>query len=125
MQTEIALSTAESEYIALSQAMRETIPFMRFMTELDVIFPIYLPKPKLYCKVFEDNEACISMATSIKSFTPRTKHLALKYHHFKSWVSEGLLDVVHVPTTQQLADTLTKPLEYLLFKKFRYEISGW
>ena len=28
MQSEIALSTAESEYIALSQAMRETIPLM-------------------------------------------------------------------------------------------------
>ena len=124
MQSEIALSTAESEYIALSQAMRETIPFMRFMTELDIIFPIYLPKPKLYCKIFEDNEACISMATSIK-FTPRTKHLALKYHHFRSWVSKGLLEVVHVPTTQQLADTLTKPLDHQLFKKFRYEISGW
>ncbi len=124
MQSEIALSTAEAEYIALSQAMRETIPFMRFMTELDVVFPIYLPKPKLYCKIFEDNEACISMATSIK-FTPRTKHLALKYHHFRSWVSKGYLDVVHVPTTQQIADTLTKPLDYQLFKKFRYEICGW
>ena len=124
MQSEIALSTAESEYIALSQAMRETIPFMRFMTELDIIFPIYLPKPKLFCKIFEDNEACISMATSLK-FTPRTKHLALKYHHFRSWVHKGFLEVVHVPTTEQLADTLTKPLEYQLFKKFRYQISGW
>ena len=124
MQTEIALSTAEAEYIALSQAMRETIPLMRFMTELDVIFPIHLPKPKLFSKIFEDNEACISMATSIK-FTPRTKHLALKYHHFRSWVSKGLLEVVHVPTTQQLADTFTKPLDHQLFTKFRYEISGW
>jgi len=124
MQTEIALSTAEAEYIALSQAMRETIPFMRFMTELDVIFPINLPKPKLFCKVFEDNEACISMATSLR-FTPRTKHLALKYHHFKSWINKGFLEIVHVPTDQQIADTMTKPLEYLLFKKFRYLICGW
>ncbi len=124
MQTEIALSTAEAEYIALSQAMRETIQFMRFMPELNIIFPIHLPKPKLCCKIFEDNEACISMATSIK-FTPRTKHLALKYHHFRSWVSKGLLEVIHVPTTQQLANTFTKPLDHQLFTKFRYEISGW
>ena len=97
---------------------------MRFMTELDVIFPIKLPKPKLYCKVFEDNEAYISMATSLR-FTPRTKHLALKYHHFKSWINKGFLEIVHVPTDQQIADTMTKPLEYLLFKKFRYLICGW
>jgi hypothetical protein len=124
MQTEIALSTAESEYIALSQALQETIPFMRFMTELDVIFPINLPKPKLFCKLFVDNEACISMATSAK-FTPRTKHIALKYHHFKSWVDRKLINIIHVGTHEQNADMLTKPLELKLFQKFRYDISGW
>ncbi len=97
---------------------------MRLLTEFDVIFPIHLPKPKLYCKVFEDNEACISMAKSLK-FTPRTKHLALKYHHFKSWIKQGILEIVHVPTNEQIADTMTKPLEYQLFKKFRYSINGW
>ena len=103
METEIALSTVESKYIALSQAMQETIPFMRFMTELDVIFPINLPKSKLFCKVFEDNEARIPMATGVK-FTPRTKHIALKYHHFKSWVDQKLINVIHVGTHDQLAD---------------------
>jgi hypothetical protein len=31
LQTEIALSTTEAGYIALSQAMREVIPFMHLM----------------------------------------------------------------------------------------------
>ena len=97
---------------------------MRFMTELDVIFPINLMKPKQFCEVFEDNEACILMATNIK-FTPHMNHLALNYHHFQSWITKGLLEVVHVPTTQQIADTFTKPLEYNQFKEFRYEICGW
>ena len=30
---------------------------MIFMTELDVVLPLKLPKPKMYCKVFEDNLA--------------------------------------------------------------------
>ena len=34
LQTEIALSTAEAEYIAISQAMRETIPLMNLLREL-------------------------------------------------------------------------------------------
>ena len=38
LQTEIALSTTESEYSALSQAMRETIPFMNLMVEVGSIF---------------------------------------------------------------------------------------
>jgi hypothetical protein len=33
MQTEIALSTTEAEYIALSQAMREVLPIMWLMQE--------------------------------------------------------------------------------------------
>ena len=124
MQSEITLSTAEAEYVALSQAMRETIPFMRLMTELDVVFPLNLPKPKMFCKVFEDNEACISMATNTK-FTPRTKHIGLKYHHFRSWVDKKLIDIIHVDTKEQFADMLTKPLDLQSFEKFRYQISGW
>ena len=39
LQTEIALSTTEAEYIALSQAMREVIPFMTLLEEVNTIFP--------------------------------------------------------------------------------------
>lgn len=124
MQTEIALSTAEAEYIALSQAMRDVIPFMRLATEINVIFPANVMKPKMYCKVFEDNEACISMANSPK-FTPRTKHIALKYHHFRHWVDNNLIEVVHVRTTEQIADIFTKPLELNSFEYLRKKLSGW
>ncbi len=51
LQTEIAISTAEAEYIALSQALRETIPMMNLMKEINVIFPLYLPQPKFVIKV--------------------------------------------------------------------------
>ena len=57
LQTEIALSTAEAEYIALSSAMRDVIPLMQLLTEISVILPIYNPDPKVKCKVFEDNES--------------------------------------------------------------------
>ncbi len=43
LQTEIALSPAEAEYIALSQALRETLPMTSLMKEINVIFPLYLP----------------------------------------------------------------------------------
>ena len=38
MQTEIALSTAESECIALSMAMREVLSLMQLMEEIQKIF---------------------------------------------------------------------------------------
>ena len=51
LHTEIALSTAKAEYIALSQALRETIPMMNLMKEINIIFPLYLSSPKFVIKV--------------------------------------------------------------------------
>jgi hypothetical protein len=48
---EISLSTAEAEYIALSQALRETILMTNLMREINVIFPLHLPQPKFILKV--------------------------------------------------------------------------
>ncbi len=53
LQTEIALLTAEAECIALLQALRETLPMTNLMCEMNVIFPLYLPKPKFVLKVRE------------------------------------------------------------------------
>ena len=114
MQTEIALSTAESEYIALSMVMREVLSLMQLMEEVHKIFEIKRLKPKIHCKVFEDNESCISMARQRK-FSTRTKDIGIKYHHFQSHV--GTTVSIHsIDTKQQTADVLTKPVDEALFK---------
>ena len=64
------------------------------------------------------------MATSQK-FTPRTKHIALKYHHFRSHVKRGAIQISYCRTTEQKADLLTKPLADDLFFKLCYMLSGW
>ena len=48
---------------------------------------------------------------------PRTKHIGLKYHHFRSKVKEGLITVKYVNTENQLADLLTKALSEAQFLK--------
>jgi hypothetical protein len=126
LQTEIALSTTEAEYIALSQAMREVLPFMNLLKELAVIFDIYLPQPQVHCKVYEDNNGCIAVAHSPK-FTPRTKHIAIKYHHFRSFASgpQKCLDILPIDTREQTADIFTKPLAPALFVYLRGKLNGW
>jgi hypothetical protein len=64
---EIALSTAEAEYIALLQALRETTPMTNMMQEMNAIFPLYLPQPRCVLKVQEDDQSCIAMMTNSKS----------------------------------------------------------
>jgi hypothetical protein len=124
LQTEIVPSTAEAEYIALSSSLREVIPLMTVMDELNKVFPLLMEAPQFYCKVWEDNQSCIAMATSQK-FTPRTKHIALKYHHFKGQDESGQIQINYIHTERQQADILTKPVRTDLFPKLRYMLMGW
>ena len=55
LQTKIVLSTAKAEYIAMSQALRKTLPIMGLMKEVSVVFPLHIPEPKFVVKVHEDN----------------------------------------------------------------------
>ena len=126
LQTEIALSTAEAEYIALSTALRQVIPLMIQMEEINDVFPLYINKPDFYCKVWEDNQSCIAMANAQK-FSPRTKHIALKYHHFRSFAEgENLrIRINYIHTEKQQADIFTKPVRPDLFMKLRFMLMGW
>ena len=124
LQTEIALSTTESEYIALSTAMREVIPFMGLLKEISSTFGLISRRPVFKCTVWEDNNSCITVAKSPK-FTPRTKHIAIKYHHFRSFVADGSIVINPIDTSEQLADILTKPLGYKSFSYLRKQLMGW
>ena len=118
------MSTAEAEYIALSQGLREVIPTMYFLDEVKEILDLHISTPAVHCKVFEDNTACIAMANS-KKFSPRTKHIALKYHHFRGFVDSGRIEIHHVDTREQIADIFTQPLKLDIFQYLRYKLVGW
>jgi hypothetical protein len=67
LQTQIALSTTEAEYIALSQSLREVIPMINIMTEINRLGVCnYCTIPKVYCKAFEDNSGALELATAPK-----------------------------------------------------------
>jgi hypothetical protein len=68
LQTEIALSTTEAEYIALSMGARELIPLRRLLRELFTDSPLkplvqqpsgHLPPSTIY----ENNASCIAVVT--------------------------------------------------------------
>jgi hypothetical protein len=129
LQTEIALSTAEAEYIAMSHALRETIPVQNLIKEIHCIF--YLPNPMTDFNItlHEDNLSAITMAESLK-FTPRTKHIAIKYHHFCSRVNTlfnnyGDIKLKYISTKKQIADIFTKPVDADSFFTLRKMLSGW
>ncbi len=125
LQTEIALSTTESEYVALSTSLREVIPLMELIKELEGAgFAIKKDKPRVYCEAFEDNEGALEMARSPK-MRPRTKHINIKYHHFRDAVKKGDIVINAIDTEEQQADIMTKPLDEKAFIYLRKMIMGW
>ena len=124
LQTEICLSTTESENVDLSMAMREVLPFLNLMGKIKPFLPVTDKNPNLFCTVWEDNQSTIKVAESPK-FTPRTKHIALKYHHFRKFVSNGTLKINPIDTLEQTADIFTKPLDQTKFEYLRKKLCGW
>ena len=97
---------------------------MNMMEETNKVFPLLIQNPKFVCQFHEDNQSCIKMATGNK-YSPRTKHIALKCHHFISNVKSGQVEITYTPTDEQLADILTKPLSNESFFTLRYMLCGW
>ena len=125
LQTIIALSSTESEYVALSTALREIIPIMNIAKEMESLgFDVPGTQPKVHCRVFEDNAGALHMATNDK-FRPRTKHINVRYHHFRSHVDNGDITIHAISTENQPADYLTKSLPAITFQQHRYMIQGW
>jgi hypothetical protein len=125
LQTEIALSTTEAEYLALSTALRNTIPMMRLVEELRD--KLHLPMdtiPKVFCRAFEDNSGAVELS-NVPKLRPRTKHINTKYHHFRQYIVSKQIEVKQVATEEQTADIFTKNLPESLFVKFREKLLGW
>ena len=47
--------------------------------------------------------------------TRKTRHMEIKHFALLDWVEQDLLILQHVPTSQNVADAMTKPLEKTLF----------
>ena len=123
LQTEIALRTTKAEYIALSYAMRSVIPTVNLIKELTASMSIEKKTQMVKCTLFEDNNGALELATVLK-MRPRTKHIALKYHHFRSFVKCGYVNVSRVDTVEQLGNIFTNPLPDTTFRYLRKKLLG-
>ena len=125
LQTEIALSSTESEYTGISYALREVIPIIELLKEMKKHgYPVSGVPPTVKCTVFEDNSGALEMAREFK-FRPRTKHINNKLHHFRWHVEKGDIVLQKISSDDQPADLLTKPLSEESFERHRRTIMGW
>jgi hypothetical protein len=125
LQSEIALSTTEAEYIALSTALRDLLPLRRILTELHSSALMNLLTPLPPSIIYEDNTSCINLAHKETQLCPRTKHIALKFHHFRDHVTNGTIRIEKVASASNWADIFTKPLTQYVHERLRCLMMGW
>jgi hypothetical protein len=129
LQTEIALSTMEAEYIALSAGMRILIHLRRIHEDVCTHFKgceiPYDPQSNI-SHVFEDNHACFVLATTDPPrMTPRSKTIAIKYHWFREHLKEGEIEMRTTKSEDQRANIPTKALPRPQFETERHLIMGF
>lgn len=110
-QPSVALSTAESEYVAATDAVKELIWLKRFVDELCI--PIEA-RPTLYC----DNQSAIKLIRN-PEFHQRTKHIDIRYHFIREKYFEGIFEPKYIETENQKADLMTKALAADKFARLR------
>jgi len=87
-------------------------------------FNMVSTKPIVHCQVFEDNSGALEIA-KVPKMCPCTKHINIKYHHFRDSVDRGEISLHVINTNDQPADVLTKPLNEAKLAQHCQFIQGW
>ena len=66
--------------------------------------------------IFNDNMACVAMSNHDVNHS-RAKHIDLRYYYVRELVEEKKISVNFVPSKENIADFLTKPLGRVLFNR--------
>ena len=106
-QATVAQSTAEAEYVAANDAVREAVWLRLLLEELGL-------KQQGATLLWQDNQGAIAIAKNPESHS-RTKHIDVKHHYIRQCVEEKMIHVDYCPTEKMLADIFTKPLDAQVF----------
>ncbi|XRB22532.1 RNA-dependent DNA polymerase [Pseudoscourfieldia marina] len=102
LQTTVALSTVESEVMALTEAIKEAIYIRRLLESLGAA----QEGPTIIYTDSTGAEALVDHPTSHR----RTKHIEIRREFIKFHIGHETVKIERVSTKDQLADILTKPL---------------
>jgi hypothetical protein len=134
-QSVVATSSTEAEYIACSEAAKEALWIRRLNAEIrgaaiptgiqdryhhetdiqDQIRSLQITAPNTTTLhenpqiILADNQGAIKLSKNPQHHN-RTKHIDVKYHFIRKSCQDGLIELAYIPTTEMVADILTKAL---------------
>ncbi|KAK0603791.1 hypothetical protein LWI29_008696 [Acer saccharum] len=107
LQSVVALSTTEAEYIAVTEAVKEAIWLQGLLNEINVF--------KEKSIIYTDSQSALHLCKN-PVFHERTKHIEVKYHFIRDQISDGVVEVDKISTEDNPADMGTKVVPYSKLK---------
>lgn len=112
-QKTVALSTAEAEYVALTEAAKEAIHLRTLFKDLGANYDSIV--------ILNDNQAALKLSQNTM-VTSKSKHMDLKMHFIRDCIMEGSIQVRYLRTEDMEADILTKALAGPRLLKLRSDL---
>jgi ribonuclease HI len=110
-QTSVALSTAEAEYVAMVEGIKEALGASECLREIGIM----VQSPII---VKSDNQAAIAQVKN-ESTSSKAKHVDIKYKFVQDLSRKGLIKIEYVDTEEQMADLFTKPFNFIKFRELK------
>jgi hypothetical protein len=112
----VTFSSSKVEYVALSEAVKETkfIYYLLREIRIEVNLPI---------KVKTDNVGAMFMAQNASSGV-RTRHMDTDYHYVRENLEEGIINIEFVKSIENDSDIFTKNVSQEIHDKHMKEFLG-
>ena len=107
----VALSSTEAEYMALTQAVKQSICVQGLLRDLGAVG--HLDEMK---EINVDNKGAIALARNAE-FHTRTKHIDIQYHFIREYIQNHIVTLSYCPSSTMTADIFTKALPHPSFIK--------
>jgi len=110
-QSIVTKSSTEAELVACSESVSIAYSLKSLMDELNI--------QHNGIKIFQDNQSTIKLVNNNRATSQRTKHIDIRYFFLRDRVKKTDIKIIFTPTTEMIADVLTKPLSIYQFKKLK------
>uniref|UniRef100_A0A2N9HA68 CCHC-type domain-containing protein n=1 Tax=Fagus sylvatica TaxID=28930 RepID=A0A2N9HA68_FAGSY len=100
----ISHSTMESEFIALASAGKEAEWLRNMLYDIEL-----WPQPMSAISIYCDSQATMSKAYS-KIYNGKSRHISLRHEYVRQLIEDGVISIVYVKSSGNLADPFTKGL---------------
>ena len=113
----VALSTAEAEYMVLSDGSKEAVHLKVLLVSIGI-------EDRTAVVIYEDIQAAQKIAEN-PVLHDRTKHIDIRYHFVRESVQGLQISIVYIETKQMISDLLTKAVSKVVHDTLVGKLFGW